>query len=544
MCARAFLRFGLAMSIVALTLSSGFAQNTMTWLGNTTSWDAAQNWQPGSGGTGWVPISVDNVIIPSGLSYYPNLTFIDLGPKTCNNINILAGGQLKFTTGGNAVLEVNGIYHDDGTLVPGTGTVRLVSTSACTVYAETFYLLENNKYYTSPFGVIPGNAYLAGDVSVLNNLTFQYGILHCGSYDLIGVGLSNSLLLNNGSLNWGRETFISTFETVDFDSGTVEFAGAGNQTVPSAYVYNNLAFSGGGVKTPDGDLAPLGYIRIWPGATLDITGRRLQLGSFLSLLGTTNPEAVGGVLIMGDESVFAMNGSSIGVGDRAVFSAIGTGARNMPIVTRPETSTLYYNFQFAGTRPTMSASYAIFEYMDSLGIQFTAESMVDPAHPMDHCVFRNGNASFPPATLLRMNSSQDIQITGAEFPVTGISNVEKDVDAGSVTFYGATGAFAGAAYEVDPYNRINWLAPPMPASPMVVIQRSGVSAMLIWNTVDQNNYGDPIVVDTYQVYSDTNPIGTFTTLEATIASPDTSWTDIGILSGDLAKYYKVTATMP
>lgn len=544
MCVRAFLRLGLAISVVALMLSGGLAQNTMTWLGNTTSWDAAQNWQPGIGGTGWVPTSVDNVIIPSGLTNYPNLTYVNLGPKTCNNIRIQPGAQLKFTTGGNAVLEVNSSWRDEGTLVPGTGTVRLVSTAQCTVSTETFYLLQNNKYIVTPFGVTAGNAYLAGNVSVTNNLTFQYGILHCGTFDLIGVGPSNSLLLNNGFLNWGRETLTTSFETVDFDSGTVEFDRVGNQTVPSIYAYCNLAFSGGGTKTLDGDIAPTGLVRVWPGATLDITGRRVDIGGSLALVGTSVPEAFGGILIMGDESILTLDGDGISVADRAIFSAIGTGARNMPIVTRPVSSSQYYSFHFIGVRPTMSASYAIFEYMDYLGVDLDADALVDPAHPMDHCTFQNGDTSPGFAALIHIDNSQDLYIDGANFPVMGLTNVEKDLDAGSVTFYGATGAFAGQAFEVDPYNRINWLAPPEPAPPQVVIERSGVSARLIWNTVNQNNYGDPIVVDTYQVYSDSNPTGPFSTLEATVAAPDTSWTDVGILSGNLAKYYKVTATMP
>jgi hypothetical protein len=541
--ARALVILGTVVGIVMLMVSSGFAQGTLTWVGNTTSWDAASNWDPGTGGAGWVPLSTNDVVIPSGLTNYPNLTFIDLGAKTCKNIYIQPGAQLRFTNGGNAVLEVNGSWHDEGSLSPGTGTVRLVSSTACTLSTETFYRLENNKYYTTPFGIIAGNAYLAGNISVLNEITFQYEILHCGDFDLIGVGSPNNLLLHNGYLMWGRETFTNSFENVDFDTGTVEFYRVGDQTVPSEYGFHHLILSGGGTKTLDGNVIVTGNIRVQPDTRFDITGCQVDLSRGLYLMGTLTPTQTGGMLIMGDESVLTLNGNGISVADQAVFSAIGTGGvRNRPIVTRPPASSLYYSFHFSGIESMISASYATFEYMDIMGIDLDSAAVIDPDHPMDHCRFQYGDPTSYSSALIHIDNDQEITIPDAEFPVIGAANVYKESDYGRATFMAATGIFAGEAYEVDFYDRVDWVGASPPVAPTVVIERMGGSVRLIWNTVDENTMGDPIVVDNYQVYSDPNPYGSFSNLEVTVVAPDTTWTDTGITDSQSIKFYRVTAT--
>ncbi|MBU1708343.1 hypothetical protein KKB28_10590, partial [bacterium] len=48
----------------------------------------------------------------------------------------------------------------------------------------------------------------------------------------------------------------------------------------------------------------------------------------------------------------------------------------------------------------------------------------------------------------------------------------------------------------------------------------------------------------YSVYSDTLADGTFTTFEATVLAPSTSWTDVGIVTPGTKKYYKVYSSTP
>ena len=116
----------------------------------------------------------------------------------------------------------------------------------------------------------------------------------------------------------------------------------------------------------------------------------------------------------------------------------------------------YYGFKVAGSG-TLGANRAIFENMNYAGINLAGGS-IDPALPLDYCIFRDGEPASG-AVLLNIDNSQNITVTGASFPVvtaTGAFNVSKGINSGDVIFMDATGAFAGAAYENDPYGRIHW----------------------------------------------------------------------------------------
>ncbi|MCX6268550.1 MAG: T9SS type A sorting domain-containing protein [Bacteroidetes bacterium] len=84
----------------------------------------------------------------------------------------------------------------------------------------------------------------------------------------------------------------------------------------------------------------------------------------------------------------------------------------------------------------------------------SAIGSVDPSNPLYQCTFQNSTNS-----ALYVNNSQDLIIRNANFPsVLFGNNVTKFFDTGHVTFKDATGAYAGAAYEYDPNNRIDWSA--------------------------------------------------------------------------------------
>jgi hypothetical protein len=516
------------IGIILIGFIPVMAQVTLTWMGNSsrpTTWDYPANWDGG-----WVPSQDNNVLIPTGLTHYPSLTFSE---QNCRNITIQSGAQLNVAVGGTAVLNVAGNWQNQGTFTSGSGTVRLVSTSSCSLSAETFNRLENNKYTITPFGVVTGTATMLGDISIRDQLTFQYAVLDAGTYNLNGIGTTNRLLLNTGQLKWGRETFTTTFETVNFDSGTVYFSRLGNQTIPSMYDYFKLYTSGTGTKTPDGNLHVMSDLNIGTGTSLQMGGNDLRLGGNCF---------INGAYYMGDDSQLLMNGGTLQVNAHGIFSAIGTSlARTGPIISRPGTSTSYYIFSVAGDSAIISASYATFEYMQWEGVNIAATAYIDPAHPLDHCRFQNGEISSYSSTLLMVSNSQEIEIPNADFPVMCNFNIYKGNDAGRVTFVDATGAYAGPTYEFDPYSRVDWVPSPPPVPPVVTISRESNSADLIWNTVSQNTGGNPIVVSQYKVFSDTSPFGLFNQLEATVVAPDTEWTDTDIINSQAIKFYRVTA---
>jgi len=103
----------------------------------------------------------------------------------------------------------------------------------------------------------------------------------------------------------------------------------------------------------------------------------------------------------------------------------------------------------------ISAEYTIFENMGINGLNIMEGATIDPLHPLDNCIFRNGAAN---ASHLSIHNNQTLTIDGAEFTHWGGEsyNVSKTNNAGRITFTNYSGNFVGAANENDPYNRIDW----------------------------------------------------------------------------------------
>ncbi|NTV83364.1 MAG: hypothetical protein HGA23_03560, partial [Bacteroidales bacterium] len=104
---------------------------------------------------------------------------------------------------------------------------------------------------------------------------------------------------------------------------------------------------------------------------------------------------------------------------------------------------------------TIEAKYTIFEQMGPYGVYVKSGALVDAVNQFDYCTFQDGYAGT--ATLLRIDNDQTLNIDNAVFPTSTTSkNVTKTVNAGTLNFTGATGAFAGPVYEDDGNARINW----------------------------------------------------------------------------------------
>jgi hypothetical protein len=115
----------------------------------------------------------------------------------------------------------------------------------------------------------------------------------------------------------------------------------------------------------------------------------------------------------------------------------------------------YFNFS-VGSNGTISAQYALFEKMNGSGVTISPGAFIDPAGAFGNCVFQNGSAG---GALLTVNNNQDVTLFNVDFPGNtwgGQYNAAKTVDEGSLTFVDPTGAFSGAVYELDNFNRIHW----------------------------------------------------------------------------------------
>lgn len=127
------------------------------------------------------------------------------------------------------------------------------------------------------------------------------------------------------------------------------------------------------------------------------------------------------------------------------FGAIGNGA----LITGAG----YYTFDL-NDGATIGAVYTTFEYMDLSGLNIAGE--IDLAYALDYCTFQNGEAG---GSLITFSGTEPATLTNVDFPTniwSGSYNVSKTTNQGEIEFVDATGGFAGASYEFDPYDLIDW----------------------------------------------------------------------------------------
>jgi hypothetical protein len=103
---------------------------------------------------------------------------------------------------------------------------------------------------------------------------------------------------------------------------------------------------------------------------------------------------------------------------------------------------------------SIGAEYALFEYMNTNGVNVKAGAFVDPAKAFANCIFRNGQSG---GRLLAINNNQSLLLSGISFPgSTGNFNVSKTVNSGVVVLTDYSGSFGIPSNEQDTYNRIHW----------------------------------------------------------------------------------------
>jgi hypothetical protein len=265
--------------------------------------------------------------------------------------------------------------------------------------------------------------------------------------------------------------------------GTVELYGGTNaniMTIAGSYFKNLIINKSGGDKGGDplilkdhgGNLIPttrgneiLVEEDVMVNGTLAINAGKLNSGNQgydVTCMGDVNIETGATIDFIGT-SQLKLN-TSLTVKNGGTFRANGTpGYYNY--VTRANTNRYLFSVQSGGN---ISANNAIFEYMGADGINIASGAVVDPAQAFNSCTFRQGLAA---NTLLTMNSSQELSCTGAIFPANvwgGASNVKKSLNAGRITFTNFSGDFSGPAFEVDPFNRVDWFVPTLSASPLTL----------------------------------------------------------------------------
>jgi|GEM_PF-662984 len=218
-----------------------------TGLENSGDWSSSGNWNGG------IPTSVDDVLIPAGLSTpypYRNLSPGTL-PAVANKIEIETGASITVDSYDITVYGSSGAWINNGTFVPGTGKVIFDNTLATISGITNFYdvIINTGKSLRMEDGCVMR---IAGAMQ------------------------------NNG-----------VWHVVTTSNSTVEYNG-GDQIVvspnPTTSRYNDLVLSGSGIKT-------------MPGITLNIEGDFILTGPVTATAASSLK--VGGELEIQADATFA-----------------------------------------------------------------------------------------------------------------------------------------------------------------------------------------------------------------------------------------------
>ncbi len=162
--------------------------STFSWTGGagTTDWFTTGNWS-----TGTLPTNADNIAIPTGLSFYPNIT---TGTATCRNITINTGASVTVSGG---TLQIGGNITNNGTFTNTSGTIELNGTQAQTIAAGTLNITNltlNNS---------TGATIASGAVNILGTYTPTSGTLTTGGFFTVKSSATGTGRIAAGSTSGG-----------------------------------------------------------------------------------------------------------------------------------------------------------------------------------------------------------------------------------------------------------------------------------------------------------------------------------------------------
>ncbi len=461
-----------------------------------------------------------------------------MSPFTITNDLIIQSGVLNTV---NHTISIHGDWNNvagpEG-FIEGTGRVIFAGNQAQMCSDEEFYTLEINKPSEYLYNYSNANIscqvydWTQGGIWISSNGNFyaedlaDNGIY--GNWKLSGnsvelhqdatqaVDLIGNLTINGGefkvygeNLDWSRWGSVGN-TMLTMTSGTLEF-GVNNgiyisDFAPYAFTSN---ITGGTIRTrnfhslspgfaPSGGTVEksgegYGEVQAYNGSyfhNLKINASEYDTRIFsceiindLIIEGHTvytniqNSIQCGNVIINNGGTLFIdgilkmKNNGTININSGGYFYSVGSKVTGINAADR-------YSFN-ANSGSWISASNTEFENMDQNGIHIHPGALVKLSPAFQNCVFRNGAAG---GTLLNIINDQELVIENAVFPVNtwgGQYNVRKNVNTGQVFFINQTGAFSGATYESDPFNRIFWAGQPDEQSITLPAGWSGLSTWLL-----------------------------------------------------------------
>jgi len=181
------------------------------WTGSVSGlWSDAGNWSPSG-----APMSTDDVFIVGG----PNDPTLNV-TGNCKNITIDGSGTLS---GGSNVLNVYGNWTNDGTFIPGSGTVTFNGSGSLISGGTSAGPFHNLTVSSGTRQVMVNNVKVDGKLTIDAGAGFSImdgGLnLYTGEGGPVDVDIDGTLTLEPSSGSGGIYWFVNEGSLVDLDSG-------------------------------------------------------------------------------------------------------------------------------------------------------------------------------------------------------------------------------------------------------------------------------------------------------------------------------------
>ncbi len=356
------------------------------------------------------------------------------------------------------------IYHhwtNDGSYIPGSGGTitfnglvdQTITTGGSGAGKEFENLVINNTGSDAN-----NDLTIVGDIKVTGDFTLTDGDFHTetNNIDVIVAGNWNVSTTGRFYPGTGMVTFNGT--------GGGPYMIDGGTPAATANIFNNITVNAPSVTYQLTKDLEINDDLLISAGTLDLNGQVLQFGD----ANTDSIKIAGGTLDIDNNATVQMYaatgaGADLVVQNGGTIVVVGSAGSDATVTRFSGTgATDRYSFKVE-SGATIQARYALFEYMDTDGIQLETGSTLHPINNLSNVNFNNGPSGGRYLSIDDISgANQNITINSASFlsnPGGGAYNVDKSVSSDSLIFNQATGVFAGASFENDPGGVVSWASP-------------------------------------------------------------------------------------
>lgn len=441
------------LNSAAYTLAGNFTMNNALVI-SAQPINVAGNWVNNGGTfshTSTVTLTGDNQNIST--SAFNNLTCAGVGGSLKTLLGgITLSGSLVINstisldvTSQNQPIFIAGNYTNNGRLFCNTGTVTFTGgtkniTTGGTSFGQRFY----NVTFLGTSGT--NNSLVTNDLYVINNLTISAGTLLFNNQNVtVGGNFLNSDVVNmNGS---GTLILNGSSSSVSFDPGLSTSiyraitVSASSSTVTYSLINNNLTTVGNNLL-------------VLTTGRLKLNGRTLTMspgGGNITIAANAALEVdAGAQLLMGNGAAIINNGGSLSI----------VGNPLSPALVGRSGSGVGFGYNINQLSGTLSARYYQIDGLatntTNIGLNISGTSALHATNNLANGTFSNGSGTAY-INLSNWNFSPNFTVNNANFNAGPTRNVMRNAGStGVITFSGSTGSLAGAAFETDPSNQINW----------------------------------------------------------------------------------------